>query len=64
MKRSLLETNPYLKDPAERDKALARNIVSSSAIESIYVTRDAKNGQFIAQAKDLKHPAKSVKSSR
>ena len=64
MKKSLLETNPYLKDPVQRDKTLARNVVTSSAIESICVTRDTKSGQFIAQSKGLKHPAKSVKTSR
>lgn len=64
MKKSLLETNPYLKNPAERDKALARSVVTSSAIEGIRVTRNAKTGQFVAQSKDLKHSAKSVKISR
>lgn len=64
MKKSLLETNPYLKDPAERDKALTRNVVSSSAIESIWVKRDAKSGCFVSQAKCDKSPTKSSKTSR
>ena len=64
MKKSLLETNPYLKDPATRDKALARNVVSSSAIEDIHVSRDAKSGQFVAQSKDLIRPVKLAKTSR
>jgi hypothetical protein len=64
MKKSLLETNPYLKDPLQRDKALARNVITSSAIESICVTRDAKNGQFVALSKHLNPPAKQVKNSR
>lgn len=49
MKNSLLETNRYLKNPADRTKALDRNIMSSSAIEGIRVTRDAKSGRFVSQ---------------
>ena len=37
MKKSLLETNPYLKDPAERRRLLRRSLVSSFAIEGIYL---------------------------
>jgi hypothetical protein len=37
MKKSLLETNPYLKDPAERKGLLGRSLVSSFAIEGIYL---------------------------
>lgn len=37
MKKSLLETNPYLKDPAERKRLLRRSLVSSFAIEGIYL---------------------------
>lgn len=64
MKNSLLETNPYLKDSTTRDKALARNVVSSSAIEGIWVKRDAKSGCFVSSSKTDKHPTKSSKSSR
>lgn len=35
MKKSLLETNPYLKDPAQRKRLLRRSLVSSFAIEGI-----------------------------
>lgn len=64
MKKSLLETNPYLKDAATRNKALDRNVASSSAIEGIWVKRDAKSGRFVSQKKDDKAPTKSVKTSR
>jgi hypothetical protein len=37
MKKSLLETNPYLKDPADRKRLLRRSLVSSFAIEGIYL---------------------------
>ena len=35
MKKSLLETNPYLKDPAQRKRLLRRSLVSSFAVEGI-----------------------------
>lgn len=40
MKKSLLETNPYLKDPAERKRLLRRSLVSSFAIEGIYLKEE------------------------
>jgi Fic family protein len=40
MKKSLLETNPYLKDPEVRKKMMRRSIISSSAIEGIYITEE------------------------
>jgi hypothetical protein len=49
MKKSLLSTNPYLKDTGTRERAMARNIESSSAIEGIRVTRDAASGRFISK---------------
>ncbi len=52
MKKSLLETNPYLKDTDSRERALARNIESSSAIEGIRVKRDAASGRFIGNKSD------------
>jgi len=41
MKKSLLETNPYLKDPAQRKRLLRRSLVSSFAIEGIYLKDEA-----------------------
>lgn len=35
MKKTLLETNPYLKDPEQRKRLLRRSLVSSFAIEGI-----------------------------
>lgn len=40
MKKSLLETNPYLKDPAERKRLMRRSLVSSFAIEGIYLNEE------------------------
>jgi hypothetical protein len=41
MKKSLLETNPYLKDPAERKRLMRRSLVSSFAIEGIYLKEES-----------------------
>ncbi len=40
MKKSLIATNPYLKDPAQRKKLLWRSLVSSFAIEGIYLEEE------------------------
>ncbi len=64
MKKTLLETNPYLKDAAKRTRALARNVETSSAIEGIWVKRDEKNGRFISEKKSVSPPAKATKTSR
>jgi hypothetical protein len=64
MKNSLLETNRYLMNPAARTKALERNIMSSSAIEGIRVTRDAKSGLFVSQENRELQVKKSVTKSR
>lgn len=58
MKKSLLESNPYLKDPAKREEAMARNIETSSAIEGIRVRLNAKTGQFV-HTNDVNSPPQS-----
>ncbi len=40
MKKSLVETNPHLKDPMKRREMLERSVLSSSAIEGIHITSD------------------------
>lgn len=37
MKKTLLETNPYLKDPERRKMLLRRSLISSFAIEGIVI---------------------------
>jgi hypothetical protein len=37
MEKSLLETNTYLKDPAQRKLLMRRSLISSFAIEGIYL---------------------------
>jgi len=41
MKKSLLETNPYLKDPEQRKRLIRRSVVSSFAIEGIYLQEES-----------------------
>lgn len=37
-KKSLIETNPYLKDPVKREAMLNRFVISSSAIEGVHAS--------------------------
>lgn len=41
MKKTLLDTNPYLKDPEQRKRLLRRSLVSSFAIEGIHLKEEA-----------------------
>jgi len=38
MKSRLSDTNPYLRDPAKRERAVLKSVASSSAIEGIHVS--------------------------
>lgn len=58
MKKSLLTTNPYLKDSAVRERTMTRNIESSSAVEGILVKRNASTGKFVSK-KSLNTPFKT-----
>jgi hypothetical protein len=37
-KKSLKETNPYLKDPKKYRASLIKNVITSSAVEGIHIT--------------------------
>lgn len=37
-KKSLKETNPYLKNPKKYETALIKNVITSSAVEGIRIT--------------------------
>ncbi len=39
-KKSLKETNPYLKDPKKYESALIKNVVTSSAVEGIRPSKE------------------------
>ena len=47
MKKSLLETNPYLKDPAKRKRLIRRSVVSSFAVEGIVLKEEI--GSFVKE---------------
>lgn len=49
-KKSLIETNPYLKDPLLREELILCSVVSSSAIEGIRPSKED-----IARLKELRH---------
>jgi hypothetical protein len=40
MKKSLLDSNPFLKDPAQRKLLMRRSLVSSFAIEGIHLKEE------------------------
>jgi len=48
MSSKLSSTNRYLRDPAVRERAVVRNVATSSAIEGIRAPfkRDARSGAF------------------
>ena len=62
-KKSLLETNPYLKDPAEREARIVLNVATSSAIEGIPLSAF---GAFLSTKKGStgKAARAAVKSTR
>jgi hypothetical protein len=39
--KPLVETNPYLRDPIERQKRIARSVRSSSGVEGIRPKKDS-----------------------
>ena len=47
-KKSLKETNPYLKDPLLREELILRSVISSSAVEGIRPSKED-----IARLKEL-----------
>jgi hypothetical protein len=62
-KRSLIKTNPYLKDPAEREDRIVINVATSSAIEGIPLSAF---GTFLTSKKGSngKAACAAVKSTR
>jgi hypothetical protein len=55
MKKSLLETNPYLKDPTERKRLMRRSLVSSFAIEGIYLKEEPAGSDIKNTPASSKH---------
>jgi hypothetical protein len=57
MSESLLKSNPYLRDPAQRAAGLLRSAASSSAVEGI--RKPFANGNQLTPAARSRKPAKS-----
>jgi Fic family protein len=54
MRRKLSAANPYLRDPAQRERTLLKSVASSSAIEGIHAPFrqvPSCNGKFAANPK-------------
>ena len=60
MSKALIHSNAYLQDTQKREEALERNILSSSAVEGIKVTRDTQTGRFVQN----KSASKASETSR
>ena len=55
-KKSLKQTNPYLKDSKKYEPALIKNVITSSAVEGIRITEDKllnKNSKIFHGANSL-----------
>jgi hypothetical protein len=62
MKKTLLATNPHLKDSTIRERSMTRNVESSSAVEGVWVKRDTVSGRFASIESDSS-PAKPIKKT-
>jgi Fic family protein len=54
MSKKLSATNPYLRDPVQRERAVLQSVASSSAIEGIHAPfrqRSSRGGKFAATTK-------------
>lgn len=65
-KKTLIETNPYLKDPVKRRGAFIKTVISSSAIAGIHVTAADLESVSPEETDDVRpyRPAVSAKSLR
>lgn len=53
-KQTLIQTNPYLRDPVKRREMFIRNVITSSAIEGIKLTKAALATQSGSRRSSLK----------
>ena len=59
--KSLIETNPYLKDPAERKLRIARSVRTSSGVEGVKPQQKGAACREISHRKDKKIYQKTIK---
>jgi hypothetical protein len=62
MSKALIHSNSYLRDAKKREKTLERNVKSSSAVEGIWVDREAHTGRFV-QKKSASNTPKTIGSA-
>jgi hypothetical protein len=60
-KNPLIKTNPYLKNPAERNAALTASVVTSSAIEGAHLHLDDQDTGWAVTVSPAKSPKKLKK---
>lgn len=60
-KNSLIKTNPYLRNAAERNAALTASVVTSSAIEGVHLHLDDQNASWAITVPQAKPPKKRKK---
>ena len=63
-KKSLLETNPYLKDPAMRMKIVETVTISSSSIEGVHVAAKKAIKNVTGARKAVRYSHISASSSK
>lgn len=61
MKKPLIETNPYLKDPVMRDRLISRSVRSSCGVEGIKV--DSRAAKIEIPQKNSKKAYEKLKAS-
>ncbi len=66
LKGALIHTNPYLRDPKEREDLLSRTVISSTAIEGVILDSAEIERSIPASGKHVKlyTSARSSRSSR
>ncbi len=52
--KSLIETNPYLKDPNQRQELIDRSVRTSGGVEGIKVASSPKSGHIKIPRRDKK----------
>ncbi len=63
-KKSLLETNPYLRDPELRAALIKRFVASSTAIEGVHIKVPKLSKKQIKKMRDIAAAQEAQKKSR
>ena len=63
-KKSLLETNPYLKDPELRAALIEQFVVSSTAIEGVHIKIPKLSKKLIKKMREIAATQEAQKKSR